>query len=106
MMGCDAILMPSIWEAWPLLAAEVFCCGVPIIASDCIGLREASEDTPALVIPTHDVKALEKTMVKVMTDGAYRSKAMAFREEAVKRFDVGRTAVEMLRLFREITSRS
>jgi len=105
MMGCDAVPMPSIWEAWPLLAAEVFCCGVPLIASDCIGLREASEDTPALKIPTHDVDALAGAMAAVMSDDKYKAEAQAFRTEAVKRFDVGRTAEQMLRLFREITAR-
>lgn len=43
--------MPSRWVAFGLLAVEALCAGTPLIASDCIGLREVVEDTPAVVVP-------------------------------------------------------
>jgi glycosyltransferase involved in cell wall biosynthesis len=37
----DALVMPSLWEACPLLPMEAMVLGVPVVGSDAIGLREA-----------------------------------------------------------------
>jgi glycosyltransferase involved in cell wall biosynthesis len=103
--GCDAVLMPSDWEAYPILTSEVFCCGIPLIASDCIGLREATRHTPALVVPAGDAVALAEKMVTVMTSSAVRQAHQTFRVEAAERFDVKHSAEKLLGLFREVQRR-
>lgn len=103
--GCDAVLMPSNWEAYPILTSEVFCCGIPLIASDCIGLREATRHTPALVVPAGDAVALAEKMVMVMTSSAVRQAHQTFRVEAAERFDVKHSAEKLLGLFREVLRR-
>lgn len=103
--GCDAVLMPSNWEAYPILTSEVFCCGIPLIASDCIGLREATRHTPALVVPSGDTVVLAEKMVMVMTTPAVRQAHQAFRVEAAERFNVKHSAKKLLGLFREIQRR-
>lgn len=99
--GCDAVLMPSIWEAWGLLANEALCAGVPLIASTCIGLREAIADTPAVTIPPRDSKALAEAMVSVMTDPAIKERHIQFQAEAAERFDVEPSARKLIDLFRQ-----
>ena len=36
----DLLAVPSLWEASPLLPMEAMCAGVPVLGTDCIGLRE------------------------------------------------------------------
>lgn len=48
--SCDMVVMPSLSEAYGLLAAEVLSSGVPLIASSCPGLREVCADSPAIMV--------------------------------------------------------
>ena len=105
MQGCDAVVMPSVWEAYPILTSEVMCCGVPIVATDCPGLREAVEQTPSVVVPSKDATALAGGMVRVMEEREIGDAARAFREAAAMRYDVRRAAEELTVLLREMVRR-
>lgn len=102
MQGCDVILMPSIWEAYGLVSSEVLCCGIPIIATDCIGLREAVSNTPAIVIPSKNSDALARAMTEAVTDENLKEPFIAFRPTAAKRFDVKHSAEKLVALFDNI----
>ncbi|MCK4631748.1 MAG: glycosyltransferase family 4 protein [candidate division Zixibacteria bacterium] len=100
--GCDAILMPSIWEAWGLLACEALCAGIPLIATNCIGLREVTKGTPAVTIPSHDATALAQAMLSTLDGtGDPSVRFAAYRKEAAERFDVKSSAEKLMALFRE-----
>lgn len=104
MKGCGAVLMPSIWEAWGLLACETLTAGIPLIASDCIGLREVIKNTPAIRIPSHDPKALSEAMLQVIEQPELRRIFESAKETAAGRFDVKDSASKLVGLFRK-TSR-
>ncbi len=99
MQGCDAVVMPSIWEAYPLLTSEVLCCGVPIIATDCVGLREAVADTPAINVPAGDAAALAQAMAAAMENPGLAEPFRRFRTEAGRRYDVRHAAEKLVALF-------
>lgn len=98
--GLDLVVMPSIWESCGLLAMETMVAGIPIISSDCIGLREVVRNTPAYTVPSKDSKALaegirlfmEKDMRKYFTD---------FAQLAVERYDVTSTVTALKALISE-----
>lgn len=97
----DTVVMPSRWEACGLLAMEALVSGVPLIASDCIGLREVVRDTPAFVVKDGDPRMLAEGMIEMM--GKKESQAFAdFRHKAAKRFDVRNTAEQVNLLFHEL----
>lgn len=98
MQGCDAVVMPSVWEAYPLLTSEVFCCGVPLIASDCPGLREAVLETPAVRVRSRDARDLAAGMIRAIEDRGVGEQARAFRAEAATRYDVRRSAEQLIGL--------
>ncbi len=98
MQACNAVLMPSIWEAYPLLTSEVLCCGVPIIATDCVGLREAVSETPAITVRAGDTAALAGAMTSAVNDPALAAPFAAFRAEAALRFDVKNAAEKLIAL--------
>jgi glycosyltransferase involved in cell wall biosynthesis len=100
--GCDLVVMPSKWEAFPQLSSEVLCCGTPLIATDSLGLREAVAETPAICIPSGDAKALAHAMVQAMENPELRAPFMSFRGEAAKRFEVKGSAERLAALYVEL----
>ncbi len=86
--GVDVVAIPSLWEACPLLPMEAMAVGVPVIGSNCVGLREVLEDSPAVVIPAADARALADAILAQMRDPQPReAAAAAFAAEARTRFD-------------------
>ncbi len=102
MKGCDAILMPSVVESWGLVACEALCSGIPLIATDVVGLRETIENTPTIRILPEDSDALANAMSLVISRPELKNKFAAFREEAARRFDVRQSAEKLLALFKDI----
>lgn len=98
--GVDVVAMPSLWEACPLLPMEVLICGTPLIASNCIGLREVVAGTPAWVVAQADGKALANALQAVASDDR-RAEFAAYAAEAATRFDVARTRAQLAALYAE-----
>ncbi len=95
--ACDMVVMPSLWEACPLQPMEALCAGVPFVGSDCIGLREVLEDTPAVVVKAGSTESLAKGIVECWEKG--RKPFEDFSLEAVERFDVSKTAQKIKEMY-------
>lgn len=98
----DAVVMPSNWEACPLQPMEALVSGVPVIASDCIGLREVVANTPAIVVPGGVAQGLADAMLDIMNNDR-RKDFEAFRPAAAARYDVCRTAARVHELFDKLS---
>ena len=83
--GLDVVVMPSIWEASPLLPLETIAAGVPLIATDCIGLREVVKDTPARVVQHANARDLAKAIFEDLKNPRTNESAQ-FMEIAAERF--------------------
>lgn len=94
----DAVVMPSNWEACPLQPMEALVSGVPLITSDCIGLREVVRGTPALVVPDGNPTGLAQAMDRLLCE-TRREHFAAFRQEAARRFDVRMASGKVSALF-------
>lgn len=94
----DAVVMPSNWEACPLQPMEALVSGVPIITSDCIGLREVVRDTPAIVVLNGNPEDLAVAMDNLMRfdQGDVFER---FRKTAALRFDVRVTVANVKKIF-------
>lgn len=96
--GLDVVVMPSLWEACGLLAMETLVCGTPLVASNCMGLREVVQNTPTVqVSPRSAVQiavAIEQMFRTDMND-VFRS----YASEAAHRFDVSRQADRLQQLY-------
>lgn len=95
--GLDVVVMPSLWEASGLLAMETMVVGVPLIGTNCIGLREVLKDTAATVIPARDSSALAQALIKEIKNPS-AVKAGNFSTQAATRFNVKERAVEIEKL--------
>lgn len=99
--GVDTVAMPSRWEACGLLGMEALCCGTPIVGTNCIGLREVLEDSPALSIEIDDVTALANALINSFTQ-EIKQATTEYVSEAVERFSVTKSAEKMHDLYTEI----
>ncbi|KAA0890508.1 glycosyltransferase family 4 protein [Oryzomonas rubra] len=83
----DLVVMPSLWEACGLLAMEAMVAGVPLIGTNCIGLREVLEGSPCEMIPIKDSKTLATEIEREMSCPT-KPAAKHYSIEAARRFDV------------------
>ena len=100
----DLIVTPSLWEACPLLPMEAMVAGVPVLGSDCVGLREVLHDTPSRMVPSNDASALAEGIINAMRY-PWTEKAAAFVRTAKERFDVRNTAEQLCSLCDEVVYR-
>ena len=100
--GLDLVVMPSLWEACGLLAMETLVCGTPLVASNCIGLREVVQDTPTIVVQVGDSKALAAGIQFCMVPDL-RQNFIDYAPVAAKRYDVKQTSGLLNTLIKDIT---
>src|SRR5690606_26020218 len=97
----DLLVMPSLWEACPILPMEAMCMGVPILGTDCVGLREVLRDTPSRTVPSNDVPALALALRQSM-EHPWSERAIAYSAVARQRFDVACTRQDLANLFNSL----
>jgi glycosyltransferase involved in cell wall biosynthesis len=101
--GVDIVAMPSRWEACGLLAMEALAAAVPIVGSDCIGLREVLEGSPAQQIPVGDSVALANAFVdEIQNMDQRREEFQHYQSEAVERFGIDRPARALANLYTQL----
>jgi len=104
----DLLVVPSLWEAGPLVPMEAMCAGVPVLGSDCIGLREVLHATPSRQFPAGDAGALASALRQALVS-PWTDEARAFSRRAQARFDSRQYALQFLvefdRLFVSCVSR-
>jgi glycosyltransferase involved in cell wall biosynthesis len=94
----DLLVMPSLWEAMPLLPMEALAAGVPVLGSDCIGLREVLQGTPSRMVRTGDEVALADGLRGALSE-PWTEAARAYAPEACRRFDNAASASKLVDLF-------
>jgi len=97
----DGMVMPSRWEASGLLAMEALCMGTPLIASDCLGLRETVANTPAKMFVSENVGNLVECMFSCINDPQI-DVFSSFSPVACERYDVAKSAEMLTRLIENI----
>jgi glycosyltransferase involved in cell wall biosynthesis len=81
------LAIPSLREAFGLVAVEGLVSGTPIVASDCIGLREVLKDTPARMFETGNSNDLANAILKIMKISP-KTDSLNFIPTAKERFDI------------------
>ena len=94
----DLVLVPSLWEASSLVSMEAMSAGVPVLGSDCPGLREVLRGTPSRSFAAGDAAALETALRAALAD-PWPGQARRFAPEARERFDNRRSAQRLVRLY-------
>ena len=85
----DVLVLPSIFEGIPRVVMEASAMGVPTVATDVKGNREAVEaGRTGLLVPYGDVAALARSLLELLADGEKaRRMGQEARRLALQRFD-------------------
>ena len=80
----DALVMPSRWDSFGLVAVEAARVGVPVVASDVPGLREVvPAHVPGMLVPPEDPSALADALAAVASREPLAAADLADFEPAV-----------------------
>jgi glycosyltransferase involved in cell wall biosynthesis len=100
LLQIDALVTPSRQEACPLLPMESLVLGVPVIGTDCLGLREVLSGTPATSVPKENPEALADAIAAfVENPHPAKEAAKTYVVEAAKRFDVNIATKKLLEIY-------
>jgi glycosyltransferase involved in cell wall biosynthesis len=94
----DLVVVPSLWEASSLVSMEAMATGVPVLGSDCPGLREVLRGTPSVMVRTGDVPALFQGLCRFL-ERPWTRAARHYAPAARDRFDCSRPARRLQELF-------
>jgi glycosyltransferase involved in cell wall biosynthesis len=94
----DLLVMPSLWEALPLQAMEAMAAGIPVIGTDCIGLREVLRGTPSRLVRAGDATALRVGLADALRS-PWTAEAREYAAEACRRFDNQSSARRLIELY-------
>jgi len=96
----DAVVVPSRREACPLVAMEAMVLGCPLIASDCIGLRELTAGSPALSSRAGDASSLAGSIEQFLRHrDTLKERARAYVPTARQAFESAHTAQGLVSVF-------
>jgi glycosyltransferase involved in cell wall biosynthesis len=94
----DLVVVPSLWEASSLVSMEAMSAGVPVLGSDCPGLREVLRGTPSVMVKTGDADALREGLSRFL-ESPWDREARDYAPVARDRFDSSRPARRLQELF-------
>jgi glycosyltransferase involved in cell wall biosynthesis/SAM-dependent methyltransferase len=100
----ELVVMPSLWEACPLLPMEAMCAGIPVLGSNCVGLREVLRGSPSRMVPAGDSAALAAAIRNALVS-PWNDEAQAYASQARTRFDVRQSAGKLRALFDQVGNR-
>ncbi len=104
MQACDAFALSSVVEGLPVVLLEAAASGLPCVATDVGGVREAVlDERTGFVVPPGDPAAFAAAMSRLaaLSPEARREMGRAARQHAVARFDVNTVAAQWEELYRQ-----
>ena len=103
---CDALVMPSRWDAFGLSAIEAMRAGKPVIASDVGGLVELIEDrVTGYLVPPGDAHALAEVL-ELAQPGELALMGRRGRERFLERFRIEKCESDLAALYKSVNTRS
>lgn len=99
-----AAVLTTASEALPLFPIEALAEGVPVVATDLPGCRDASGDA-ALYVPFGDVDALAVAIRALVHDDAVHARLAEAARERAPRFDEGRWADGLVEMYERVLHR-
>lgn len=101
--GLDLLVIPSRWEACPLLPMESMVAGVPFIGSDCIGMKEVMEGSPGIQFKSESLDDfVDKFALAQKSMDCLKPRFSLYRSTAIDRFNVMNLQQKLSSLYKSL----
>lgn len=102
--AAEAVIMPSHYESFGMVALEAMACGIPVVASEVGGLAFLVQDgITGFHFPADDPQALSEKLITIIENRDLRQKMSAKSAEVARDYDWDRIATRINAVYREIT---
>ena len=94
-------------DSMPVVVKEAMAAGVPVVATDIVGIPEMVDDTVGRLVPAEDPRALSKALVDVLrlTEDRRRALGEAGRARVEEKFTMSSQVAELRRILCELAGR-
>jgi len=103
--SADVMAFPSLYEGFGLPVLEAMACGVPVLASNVSCLPEVA-GAAALFVDPRDVEAMSAAMLKLLSNVDLRETLRKKGFERVEQFSWQSSAVNLLRVYKNLAQYS
>ena len=103
--AADAVVMPSHYESFGMVALEAMACGTPVVASQVGGLAFLIEDgETGYTVPADDPRALADQLERIITSPDLRERLAVQAEEIAQGYGWEKIAARVVDLYRNVVS--
>jgi colanic acid/amylovoran biosynthesis glycosyltransferase len=108
MCRADVFLLSSLSEGVSNAALEAMACGLPVVTTDCGGMRElVSDGIEGFVVPPRQPEAMTRELARLATNPKLRERlGRAARRTTVERFNIGAQIARFGELYRAASRNS
>jgi D-inositol-3-phosphate glycosyltransferase len=98
----EVAVVPSLHEAFGLVALEAMACGIPVVAAAVGGLKEiVQEGESGLLFPPGNASALAQALVTLLTNETLRQRLAQGALRRAEMFSLERRSRALMQLFLE-----
>jgi colanic acid/amylovoran biosynthesis glycosyltransferase len=103
----DAFLLPSLSEGISNAVLEAMACGLPVVTTDCGGMREAVTDgVEGLVVPVRAPEAMAAALTRLASDrNLARRMGEAARKRILSEFTLKQQIDQFIELYQDVLAR-
>jgi len=101
--AADAVVVPSHYESFGMVALEAMACGVPVVASQVGGLAFLVQDgITGFTVPVDEPQALANRLIRLVTEPDLREKLGSQAAKLAREYAWEKIAPQILDLYREV----
>ena len=101
MQQASAFVLFSRYENFPCVVVEALCCGLPVIAADTGGTREAINPSNGVLVTSENDEQLASAM-QTMMQGYEKYERRKIAEDAAALYNFDRIGEEFLKVYRQV----